>query len=136
MSEIGYAVVIADQLDKTRSISFQFNFAKDATATDMGAEVDKLVAVMDRQRARAQIHDTEQFIKAQKKILGGIERDMKDGEKRLVLMTQPDATRRNPPNVAKQLEDNIEQQKRMIVEVRDKIAAGEEELELLKQKAA
>lgn len=138
MSEksIGYAVVIADQLDKSRSLSFQLNFEQGADAEQMNKELDKLVSVFDRQRARAAIYEAEQFLKAQHNILGGIETDMEAGKKRLVLLAEPDPTRRNPPNLAKQLKDNLEQQEQMIANVRAKIKAAEEELEILRQKAA
>lgn len=135
-AEIGYAVVLADQLDKTRSLSFQLNFARGATEAEMNSELDKLVNVLDRQRAKAAIYEAEQFLKAQRNILKGIEDDLVRGENKLAILAQPDSTRRNVPNEATQLKANVEQQRVMLSSVRDKIAAAEEELKQLRDKAA
>lgn len=135
MSEIGYAVVLADQLDQGRSLSMQFNFAKGASAGEMNTELDKLVMVMTRQRARAEIPAREQYLKAQTLILSNLEDDVERGEKKLAVM-EPDPVRRNRDAATKQLSDAIEKQRLVIEDVKKKIAAANEELEDLRKKAA
>ena len=134
-AEIGYAVVLADQLDQGRTLSMQFNFARGASAAEMNEEIDKLVTVMARQRARAEISGREQYLKAQQLILENIELDIERGEQKLAVM-EPDAMRRNKDQATKSLADALEKQKMVVEDVRRKIAATEEELNDLKQKAA
>lgn len=133
---IGFAVVVADQLDKTRSISFQFNLALGASDEEINVAVDQLARVLDRQRAKQQIYEVEQFLKAQHTMVKTIEDDIRDGQERLVMLRQPDASRRAPPNEIKTLSDNLERQGTSLKALRDKIEAGEAELEILRKKAA
>lgn len=134
-AEIGYAVVLADQLDQGRSLSMQFNFARGASAEEMNGEIDKLVGVMARQRARAEISGREQYLKAQQLILKNLETDIERGQNKLAVM-EPDAMRRNKDQATKSLADALEKQKIVVEDVRGKIAAAEAELADLKQKAA
>lgn len=132
---VGYVVVLADNLTQTRNCTFQFNFAVGASADEMGKELDKLTAVLDRQHARAGIEGREQFLKAQRTILAGIQDDIARGERKLTTM-EPDPIRRNKDQATKTLADALEKQKMVLADVQTKIDATEKELEDLRKKAA
>lgn len=132
---VGYAVVVAENLTQSRSVSFQFNFAQGASAEEMGAELDKLTRVLDRQKARAEIEGREQYLKAQKLILANLETDIGRGESKLTTL-EPDPMRRNRNHEIKSLSDAVEKQKIMIEDVKAKIKAAEDELDDLRKKAA
>jgi len=133
--EIGYAVVLADQLDKGRTLSMQFNFSKGASEVEMNAELDKLVSVMARQRARAQVPELEQYLKAQELMIGNIEADILAIDERIA-SAEPDPARRDRNTQVKQLSTAREQQGMSLEAARKKVAEARKELEELRKKAA
>lgn len=125
---LGYAVVLAAELGDKTSLSMQFNFELGASAETMNKELDKLTAVFERQKARAEVPRLEQYLKAQKLILTNIEDDLRRGQDK-----QAGLEPRGPQY--KQLGDALNQQKIQLEDVRKKIAAGDEELAELRKKA-
>ncbi len=125
---LGYAVVLAAELGDKTSLSMQFNFELGASAETMNKELDKLTAVFERQKARAEVPRLEQYLKAQKLILTNIEDDLRRGQEKQAGLEQ-----RGPQY--KQLGDALNQQKIQLEDVRKKIAAGDEELAELRKKA-
>lgn len=125
---LGYAVVLAAELGDKTSLSMQFNFEVGASAEAMNKELDKLTAVFERQKARAEVPRLEQYLKAQKLILTNIEDDLRRGQEKQATLEQ-----RGPQY--KQLGDALNQQKIQLEDVRKKIAAGDEELAELRKKA-
>ncbi len=134
MSEqVGYAVVMAQNLGEARTVSFQFNFMQGADAAEMSAELDKLASVMDRQVARAELPSRRKELSQQKLIAEIITKDIAD--MRAKAAAPPDPQKRNQTNVT-QLHQNVEAQMGALNKTQRSIEELEKIIAELEKKAA
>jgi hypothetical protein len=134
---IGYAYVLATQLGNGCNLSIQGNIALSATGPQMDKQFDKLMEVMDRLRARAEIPllqaELEQRLTAQTNMLDEVARleavvNVKEGG-------NDTGNRRTPVNVANE-RAAIENTKVSLIKVRADIERARKAISDAEAKAA